>query len=318
MEFVRGILKIWNKKGSRYELKGSANLTKRKWKDKTSSLDPQQVKVVLIQDVNIGDCHDKIQTFLAKCKHCSQLIIEGATDNTTNNADLSQFLSASFRLMVQLLRVDIRNVELVDGWQDVLSAVPSFIKSFTLKRVDLVNQGEKLSDTLISRNDIKVLNLGYSGMRGYELIGVLITLPHSCHELKVLILVSNNLSCHWKLFTDVVEHLPKLVLLDIEDCQLSTTNVNVVMQKINKEVEILEIQNNDTSSDKQLDLECIKLLKSIKFIVVSSDQVSSNLTELKSILLNTEGEVLVTPCEDSEMKLYYAYYNKLCTTFIIE
>ena len=293
-------------------------MSKQKWKDKTSSLDPQLVRIVVIQDVNIDDCKDKILTFLSKCKHCNQFIIRNVTDNTTNNQDLSQFLSASLRVMVQLLRVDIRNVDLEEGWSDVLLAVPIGVKSFTLKTVDLSNHGEELAFSLINRYEMKVLNLGYSGLRGYEIIDVLNKLPHSCHQLKVLILGNNDLSCHGEPFKDVVGNLPNIVLLDIEGCQLSRIDVNAVLQTINKEVEILEIQNNDTISDIQLDLESIKRLQSIQYIVVSSDQVSTNLTELKSIFPATEGQVLVTPCEDSEMNVYYAHYNKLCNKLITE
>ena len=105
--------------------------------------------------------------------------------------------------------MDIKNVYLEEGWDDVLSAIPSGIRSLTLKRVDLCSHGETLGSTLRNLNDIQFLNLGYSEMTGNELIGVLIKLSQSNPQLKGLVLDGNDLSSHGEQFVEVVVSLPK-------------------------------------------------------------------------------------------------------------
>ena len=283
---------------------GTVILTQRRWRDEEAKLKHERVKHVLIQKVNVGEACKDLFTFISTCTHCDRLLIDNVIDGREKNRELSCRLCEVLDRLHNLIDIDIRRTDLSEGGRQVLSS----ISHPELRVLHLINnrlnvQGEELKAALTRLPHLRYLNLNDSGLGGEELLCGLTQLPSSSPLLQGLLVAGHDLSSGGDQLVQVVEALPELRVLPVENCQLVSSALCSILEKVNTNIEVLAIEGNDPVTDrKPLIFHHLKDCKSLTDFSVSSSQFSkSELSQLSSLLSAHGGGLLV---DDSDQDLY--------------
>ena len=275
---------------------GTVILTQRRWRDEEAKLKHQQVKHVGIENVNVGEACKDLFTFISTCTHCDRLGIYDVIDGREKNSELSCRLCEVLDRLHNLIGLDIRHTDLSEGGRQVLSSISHpHLRVLTLSRNRLNVEGEELKAALTRLPHLRYLSLSDSGLGGEELLCGLTQLPSSSPLLQGLLVGGHDLSSGGDQLVQVVEALPQLRVLVIGNCQLSSSAVCSILEKVNIHIEIIEIHNNGPVTNRQaLILDHINECKSLTYMHVSSSQFSkSEVSQLNSLLSAHGGRLLV-------------------------
>ena len=277
---------------------GTVILTQRRWRDEEENIRHEQVKHVLIQKVNVGEACKDLFTFISTCTHCDRLVIYDVIDGREKNSELSCRLCEVLDRLHNLIDIDIRCTDLSEGGRQVLSSISHpHLRVLTLWGNRLNVEGEELKAALTRLPHLRYLNLNDSGLGGEELLCGLTQLPSSSPLLQGLLVGSHDLSSGGDQLIQVVEALPQLRVLVIGNCQLSSSAVCSILERVNVHIEVIEIHNNGPVTDrKPLIFDHINECKSLTYMHVSSSQFSkSELSQLNSLLSAHGGCLIVDP-----------------------
>ena len=275
---------------------GTVILTQRRWREEEAKLKHEQVKVVKIEKVNVGEACKDLFTFISTCTHCKQLIIDNVIDGKEKNSELSCRLCEVLDRLHNLIQLDIRCTDLSEGWRQVLSSISHpDLRVLCLYNNRLNVEGVELKAALTRLPHLSWLGLTDSGAGGEELLCGLTQLPSSSPLLQGLNVRDHDLSSGGDQLVQVVEALPQLRLLNIQKCQLVSSAVCSILEKVNTNIEILAINDNGPVTDRTpLILDHINECKSLTYMQVSSSQFSkSELSQLNSLLSAHGGCLLV-------------------------
>ena len=277
---------------------GTVILTQRRWREEEAKLIHEQVKVVYIEKVNVGEACKDLFAFISTCTHCDRLAIYDVIDGREKNSELSCRLCEVLDRLHNLIYIDIRRTDLSEGGRQVLSSISHpQLRVLQLYNNRLNVQGEELKAALTRLPYLRYLNLNDSGLGGEELLCGLTQLPSSSPFLQGLLVGDHDLSSGGDQLVQVVEGLPQLRLLVIERCQLVSSALCSILEKVNTNIEILAINGNGPVTDRTpLILDHINECKSLTYMRVSSSQVSkSKRSKLNSLLSAHGGCLLVDP-----------------------
>ena len=291
---------------------GTVILTQRRWRDEEAKLKHQQVKVVKIEKVNVGEACKDLFTFISTCTHCDQLGIDNVIDGREKNSELSCRLCEVLDRLHNLIELNIRRTDLSEGGRQVLSSISHpELRVLSLYKNRLNVEGEELKAALTRLPQLRFLQMTDSGLGGGELLCGLTQLPSSSPLLHGLLVAGHDLSSGGDQLVQVVEALPHLRLLVIGNCQLSSSAVCSILEKVNIHIEIIEIHNNGPVTDRTpLILDHINECKSLTYMGVSSSQFSkSELSQLSSLLSAHGGRLLVDGDIDDD--LYDSYIKHI-------
>ena len=291
---------------------GTVILTQRRWREEEAKLKHEQVKHVLIQKVNVGEACKDLFTFISTCTHCTSLCIYDVIDGRENNSELSCRLCEVLDWLQYLIYIDIRDTDLSEGGRQVLSSISHpELRVLTLWGNRLYGQGEELKAALTRLPHLRYLQMNDSGLGGEELLCGLTQLPSSSPLLQGLLVGRHDLSSGGDQLVQVVEALPQLRLLVISNCQLVSSALCSILEKVNTNIEILEICDNAPVTDRTpLILDHINECKSLTYMHVSSSQFSkSELSQLNS-LLSPHGGCLLVDAEPGH-DLYDSYIKHI-------
>ena len=289
---------------------GTVILTQRRWRDEEAKLKHEQVEATYIDKINVGESCKYLFTFISTCTHCKQLIIDNVIDGREKNKELSCRLCEVLDNLHKLIELDIRGTDLSEGCRQVLSSISHpDLRVLSLISNRLYGQGEELKAALTRLPQLRFLQLYDSGL-GEGLLCVLTQLPSSSPLLQGLQVAGHDLSSGGDQLVQVVEALPQLRLLVIDRCQLVSSALCSILEKINTNIEILAINGNAPVTDrKSLILDHINECKSLTYMRVSSSQFSkSELSQLNSMLSAHRGRLLV---DDDDDDLYYSCINHM-------
>ena len=275
---------------------GTVILTQRRWRDEEAKLKHQQVKRVGIYDINVGEACIDLFTFISTCTHCDSLFIDNVIDGREKNSKLSCRLCEVLDRLHNLIDIDIRDTELSEGGRQVLSSISHpHLRVLTLISNRLNVEGEELKAALTRLPHLRYLNLYDSGLGGEELLCGLTQLPASSPLLQGLNVYNHDLSSGGDQLVQVVEALPQLRLLVISECQLVSSALCSILEKVSTNIEVLEIHGNAPVIDRTpLILDHINECKSLTYMRVSSSQWSpAELSKLSSLLSAHGGCLLV-------------------------
>ena len=197
-----------------------------------------------------------------------------------------------------LIELDIRDTDLSEGGRQVLSSISHpHLRVLTLIDNRLNVQGEELKAALTTLPQLRFLQMNGSGLGGEELLCGLTQLPSSSPLLQGLAVGDHDLSSGGDQLLQVVEALPQLRVLIIDRCQLVSSALCSILEKVSTNIEILAINDNGPVTDrKPLILDHINECKSLTYMQVSSSQFSkSKRSKLKSLLSAHGGGLLVDP-----------------------
>ena len=287
----------------------------KKWKEVSENLNPHDLKGLRIVSVNLANCCKELFTLLCHSKNCTQLLIGNVSDHTNTNSYLSQCLSKSLKHLHKLLEIDIRNTELGDGWEDVLSSISSpKLRVLSLVRPNLGGKRELLVSTISKLDQLLFLQINHSGLCKDELIPVLSVLPKYCPHLQGLMMAGHDLSQGGMKLVSIVEGLPDLRLLNINNCMLPAFVLSKIISKVSMAIEILTIDRNSVlaGSNEDLFTHLIKC-KHLQYVGVSSHQLTpEDSARLTSILSDHEGHLLVdTSSNDQEWPNYIGQFDRI-------
>ena len=275
---------------------GTVILTQRRWRKEEAKLKHEQVKVVGINKVNVGEACKDLFTFISTCTHCDRLLIYDVIDGREKNSELSCRLCEVLDRLHNLIYIDIRSTDLSEGGRQVLSSISHpHLRVLTLINNRLNVEGEELKAALTRLPQLRYLDLNDSGLGGGELLCGLTQLPSSSPLLQCLLVGGHDLSSGGDQLVQVVEALPELRVLVISDCQLVSSALCSILEKVNTNIEILAINDNGPVTDRQpLILDHINECKSLTYMSVSSNQFSkSEMSQLSSLLSAHGGRLLV-------------------------
>ena len=247
----------------------------------------KQVRVVVIKRVNVEEACKDLFTFISTCTHCRRLFIYDVIDGREKNRELSIRLCGVLDRLRHLLQIDIRRTDLSDGGRQVLCSISQTgLRVLCLIENRLYGQGEELKAALTRLPHLRFLNLNDSGLGGEELLCGLTQLPSTSPLLQGLLVAGHDLSSGGDQLVQVVEKLPKLRLLNIQDCQLASSVLCSILEKVNTNIEVLSIHGNGPVTDrKALILDHINECKSLTYMHVSCSQWSpAELSQLNSML----------------------------------
>ena len=283
---------------------GTVILTQRRWREEEAKLKHEQVKGVRIKKVNVGEACKDLFTFISTCTHCDRLEIDNVIDGKEKNRELSCRLCEVLDRLHNLIDIDIRGTDLSEGGRQVLSSISHpDLRVLTLIENRLNVEGEELKAALTRLSHLRFLNLNDSGLGGEELLCGLTQLPSSSPLLQSLMVGDHDLSSGGDQLVQVVEALPQLRVLVINRCQLVSSALCSVLEKVNTNIEILAINDNGPVTDrKPLILDHINECKSLTYMRVSSSQFSkSELSQLNSLLSAHGGHLLVDDDIDDDL-----------------
>ena len=275
---------------------GTVILTQRRWRDEEARLKHQQVKVVYIEKVNVGEACKDLFTFISTCTHCDRLCIYDVIDGREKNSELSCRLCEVLDRLHNLIQLDIRDTDLSEGGRQVLSSISHpQLRVLCLYDNRLNVEGEELKAALTRLPHLRYLGLNRSGLGGEELLCGLTQLPSSSPLLQGLAVGGHDLSSGGDQLVQVVEALPQLRVLIISQCQLVSSALCSILEKVNTNIEILGIGGNGPVTGRTpLILDHINECKSLTYMRVSSSQFSkSELSQLNSLLSAHGGGLLV-------------------------
>ena len=293
---------------------GTVILTQRRWRDEEAKLKYQQVKHVKIKKVNVGEACKDLFTFISTCTHCDRLQIVNVIDGREKNSELSCRLCEVLDRRHNLIFIDIRDTDLSEGGRQVLSSISHpQLRVLILDDNRLNVEGEELKAALTRLPHLRYLNLYDSGLGGEELLCGLTQLPSSSPLLQGLLVGGHDLSSGGDQLVQVVEALPQLRLLVIERCQLVSSALCSMLEKVNTNIEVLAIEGNDPVTDrKPLILDHINECKSLTYMRVSSSQFSkSELSQLSSLLSAHGGRLLVDVVDDDLWDSYIKHITRI-------
>ena len=283
---------------------GTVILTQRRWREEEAKLKYQQVKVVYIKKVNVGEACKDLFTFISTCTHCDSLFIYDVIDGREKNSELSCRLCEVLDRLHNLIELDIRYTDLSEGGRQVMSSISHpELRVLTLYDNRLNVEGEELKAALTRLPHLRFLEMSDSGLGGEELLCGLTQLPSSSPLLQGLLVGRHDLSSGGDQLVQVVEALPQLRLLVINRCQLVSSALCSTLEKVNTGIEVLAIEDNGPVTDrKPFIFDHLKDCKSLTDFSVSSSQFSlSELSQLNSLLSAHGGGLLV---DDSDKYLY--------------
>ena len=275
---------------------GTVILTQRRWRDEEAKLKYQQVKHVYIEKVNVGEACKDLFTFISTCTHCDTLEIDNVIDGREKNSELSCRMCEVLDRLHNLIQLDIRCTDLSEGGRQVLSSISHpDLRVFTLINSGLNVEGDELKAVLTRLPQLRFLEMNESGLGGEELLCGLTQLPSSSPLLQGLLVADHDLSSGGDQLVQVVEALPQLRVLSVEKCRLVSSALCSVLEKVNTNIEILDISGNGPVTDrKSLILDHINECKSLTSMRVSSSQFSkSELSQLSSLMSAQGGLLLV-------------------------
>ena len=273
-----------------------APLTQENWKKLKVNKKHLQIKGVHIVFVNVGECCKELFSFMAKCLNCKKFITYSIADNTLNNSNLAHHLSKSLKYLQKMVKIDIRDTNLNAGWKEVLLSILSpEVRVLILDKNNLVGHGHELGTLLSRLSLLGFLQISNSGIGGEMLLYVMSLLPQYCPLLMGLLVPNHDLSSAGESLVLTIAKLPKLKLLNIQDCQLQGTVLRNILQDINKGIEVLLLDRNNALSGTQVNpLLALSTSPSLQFLSVSSDHLTSGtLSLLDSNLSEHGGHLLV-------------------------
>ena len=288
-----------------------ATLTQRRLKEVEDNVNPKTIKIVKLDQINVGLTCEVLFNYIAKCVHCKQLIIENVINSRDKNSELSCRLCEVLDRLHNLIELDIRDTDLSEGGRQVLSSISHpHLRVLTLISNRLNVQGMEVKAALTRLPLLRYLNLNDSGLGGEELLCVLTQLPSSSPLLQGLNVGSHDLSSGGDQLVQVVDALPQLRLLVINRCQLVSSALCSILEKVNTNIEVLSIIDNGPVTDrKPLIFDHINECKSLTYMRVSSSQFSkSELSQLNSMLSVHGGCLLVDVVDDD---LWYSYRKNI-------
>ena len=293
---------------------GTVILSQRRWREEEAKLKHEQVKLVIIKKVNVGEACKDLFTFISTCTHCDSLIIDNVIDGREKNRELSCRLCEVLDRLHNLIELDIRDTDLSEGGRQVLSSISHpHLRVLTLWGNRLNVQGEELKAALTRLPHLRLLQMTDSGLGGEELLCGLTQLPSSSPLLQGLLVGDHDLSSGGDQLVQVVEALPQLRVLIICKCQLVSSALCSILEKINTNIEILAINDNGPVTDRTpVILDHINECKSLTYMHVSSSQFSkSELSQLNSLLSAHGGCLLVDVVNDDLWDSYIKHITRI-------
>ena len=86
---------------------GTVILTQRRWREEEAKLKHEQVKVVVLNKVNVGEACKDLFTFISTCTHCDRLVIVNVIDGREKNSELSCRLCEVLDRLHNLIQLDM-------------------------------------------------------------------------------------------------------------------------------------------------------------------------------------------------------------------
>ena len=165
------------------------SLSASRWRDYQTSINPHQVQVLRMEDINVGICYNELFGFTAQCSNLTGLLISYIKDNSETSSHIVTGLTKALPRLKKLKQLDIWGLNMGDAGSGVFSAIASpNMRILSLKKTGLLGAGTAFMSALHRLPHLSYLLLFYSGLLKHELISVLKLLPTTCPNIVYLLI----------------------------------------------------------------------------------------------------------------------------------
>ena len=251
----------------------------------------------MLDDVNLGNCHEEVFTFISKCKNTKKLLLYDITDDSGDDSDIVQGITSVLPKLGKLRDLDILDIYVGERGKSLMDKMKNTeLRLWRLCNTHLSNSGPSFVSCLSSLPLLSFVSLFNSGLSQTEMKQVLLCLPSSCPKLLCL-----NMSSYT--FSDV-ELKPVYLLHSLRSiafCPVSDVDMIESLKNLPETLTILYLAGSVTISNRLHEfISAIKSLPKLSFLVVDDGCLNSEGEERVSEVLKQTGGRFVNSDTDPE------------------
>ena len=289
-------------KGLKINRKQSAVLEKpslsaSRWRDYQATIDPHQVQVLRMKEVNIGHCYSDLFDFTAQCNNMKRLLLCEITDKTEVNNNIVTGLTKALPRLNKLKQIDIWDVNLGVRGSQVVGVINSpDMRVVILSNTGLSGAGTAFMSALHRLPNLSYLHLFNSGLIKSEIIPLIQVIPDSCPNIVHLSIYPTKLTSEE---TRPVCKLNKLISLDLnfetaDDCIKA-------LGQFPQPLEMIYLYGKPSISDGLNDfLDVIRPYTKLHYLMVNEGVLDERGEDKVSNVMTRKGGRLVVQPKDSQ------------------
>ena len=280
-----------------------------RWRDYQATIDPHQVQVLGMKEVNIGHCYHDLFDFTAHCNNMIRLMMYNVNDNSKTDTDIVTGLTKALPRLNKLKQTDIRDVNLGVRGSQVVSVINSpDMRVVILTRTGLSGAGTAFMSALHRIPHLSYLHLFNSGLIKSEILPLIQTLPDSCPNIVHLSIYPTKFTSEE---TRPVCKLNKLISLSLEfetadDCIKA-------LGEFPQPLEMIYVRGNPSISDRLNDfLDVIRPYTKLHYLMVDEGVLDGRGEDkVSNVMTRKGGRLVVYPKDSQGFKEYTDQVTKL-------
>ena len=278
------------------------SLSASRWRDYQATVDPHQVQVLCMKEVNIGHCYHDLFDFTAQCNNMTRLLIREITDKTEVNNNIATGLTKTLPRLNKLKEIAIRDVNLGVRGSQVVSVINSpDMRAVSLNCTGLSGAGTAFMSTIHRLPHLSYLYLCNSGLIKSEIIPLIQMIPDSCPNIVRLSIFPTKFTSEE---TKPVCKLNKLISLSL-DFETADDCIKALGQ-FPQSLEMIYLYDKPALSDRLNDfLDVIRPYTKLHYLVVNEGVLDGRGEDkIRKLMTSKGGRLVVTDKDSQEWKEY--------------
>ena len=284
-------------------------LSASRWRDYQATIDPHQVQVLLMDEVNIGHCYHDLFDFTAQCNNMIRLMMYNVNDNSKTDTNIVTGLTQALPRLNKLKETDIRDVNLGVRGSQVVSVINSpDMRVVSLSNTGLSGAGTAFMSALHRLPHLSFLSLFNSGLIKSEIIPLIQVIPDSCPNIVCLCIYPTKFTSEE---TNPVCKLNKLISL-VLDFETADDCIKALGQ-FPQPLEMIYPGSGWSLSDRLDDfLDVIRSYTKLHYLVVNEGVLDGQGEDkVSNVMTRKGGRLVVTPKDSQGFKEYKDQVTKL-------
>ena len=285
------------------------SLSASRWRDYQATIDPHQVQVLKMDEVNIGHCYHDLFDFTAQCNNMTRLLMYYVNDNTKTDTDIVTGLTKALPRLNKLKETDIRDVNLGVTGSQVVGVINSpDMRVVILTSTGLSGAGTAFMSALHKLPHLSYLDLFNSGLIKSEIIPLIQVIPDSCPNIVRLSIYPTTFTSEE---TRPVCKLNKLIVLSLnfetaDDCIKA-------LGQFPQPLEMIYPGTGGSISDRLNDfLDVIRPYTKLHYLVVNEGVLDGQGEDkVSNVMTGKGGRLVVWPKDSQGWKEYQDQVTKL-------
>ena len=283
-------------------------LTTSRWHQFMETVQPHEVQVVRMKEVNIGYCCEDVFHFIFQCSNMIRLLLYDIQDNKSGK-DLVTGLTRALPRLKKLKNIQIWDVNMGKEGSKVISVINSpDLRILFFHRTGLSEAESSLTSALHRFPRLSYLDLFNSGLTKDESLSVLNILPSSCPNIV-------HLSIAQPKFTSE-ETMPLCKLKKLICLQISFETIEDWLRALGKFPQPLEMiymyDNPSMGNEFKTFIAIISSCTKLRYLGVNNDVLNCEEEDkVSKVMTRKRGRLVVWPKDSQGWKEYQDQITKL-------